>query len=142
MIPFADNRVEEVFESYPVHARPCMFALRDLIFTTAQQMGLESDLVETLKWGEPSYLSPNGATLRIHWEERDFDHCRLFFHCQTSLVPTFRESYPSDFKFEDSRAIRISLDAETDLCKLAHCIEMSLNYHLIKKLPKLGGSAR
>lgn len=138
MIPFAESAVEAVFNFYPERARPTMFALRDLVFTTSQRLGLSNHLTETLKWGEPSYLSKTGSTLRIHWKEADPNGCRLFFHCQTSLVETFRALYPGVFVYEGNRAIRVGVGEEIDLDRLGHCIELSLQYHEIKHLPLLG----
>ncbi|MGJ8723702.1 MAG: DUF1801 domain-containing protein [Roseibacillus sp.] len=115
-----------------------MLAIRDLVFMTAQRMGFEQDLVESLKWGEPSYTCPQGSTLRIDWKEKAADYYRMFFHCQTNLVETFRKLYPQDFYYEGNRAIRVLATSEPDLGKLAHCVELSLNYHLVKHLPNLG----
>lgn len=140
MLLFSESRVEGVFHSYPKSVRSQMLAIRDLVFTTAQELGVEKVLVETLKWGEPSYTCPNGSTLRMHWKEDDSEHYRVFFHCQTLLVSTFRELYPNDFEYEGNRAIRIAVTSEPDLRKLAHCIELSLNYHSIKHLSDLGGA--
>ena len=138
MIPFSERRVEEVFHSYPQNIRPRMLAIRDLVFTTAQKMGLEKDLVESLKWGEPSYSCSKGATVRMDWKEKDSENYRIFFNCQTILVETFRELYPHDFHYEGNRAIRVPMASEPDLEKLAHCIELSLQYHSVKQLPNLG----
>ena len=142
MIPFSESSVEGIFDSYPNQVRPDLLALRDLVFTTAQQIGTEETLVETLKWGEPSYVCPGGSTLRMHWKTEDPDHYRIFFHCQTKLISTFRRLYRDDFHFEGNRAIRLELASDPDLRKLAHCIEMSLNYHAVKDLPLLGNGAR
>ena len=115
-----------------------MLALRDLIFTTAQKASVGNDLTETLKWGEPSYLCKTGSTVRIHWKQSDPEYYRIFFHCQTTLVSTFRELYPHSFDYEGNRAIRLELKQEPDLGKLEHCIELSLRYHTLKNLPRLG----
>lgn len=138
MIPFSDHSVEEIFESYPKQVRSKMLALRDLIFTTAQKAGVGNDLTETLKWGEPSYLCKTGSTVRIHWKQSDPEYYRIFFHCQTTLISTFRELYPHSFDYEGNRAIRLELKQEPDLGKLEHCIELSLRYHTLKNLPRLG----
>lgn len=138
MIPFAERQVEEVFESYPEVIRGNLLALRDLVFVTAQRIGVANDLTEALKWGEPGYLCKQGSTVRLNWKEDDPDHYRICFHCQTSLIPTFRNLYASDFEFEGNRAIRLSASQEPDLTKLGHCIEMSLKYHRLKELSLLG----
>lgn len=53
----SDPRVKGVFDNYPKSVKNKMLKLRDLVLTTASEIdGLEK-LEETLKWGEPSYLS-------------------------------------------------------------------------------------
>jgi hypothetical protein len=141
MIPFSENEVEEVFNSYPEHVRPTMLALRDLVYSTAQRLGISDQLHESLKWGEPSYLTKVGSTVRMHWKESDSEYFRVFFHCQTTLISTFREVYPSDFDFEGNRAIRFRVGDDIDLARLGHCIELSLRYHEVKHLPQLGSKA-
>ena len=115
-----------------------MFALRDLVFTTYQELELSAPLTETLKWGEPSYVCDSGSTLRMDWQEAEPDVCKVFFHCQTSLIATFRELYPDDFAFDGNRAIKLGVGNDIDLGKLGHCIGLCLRYHELKHLPQLG----
>ncbi len=131
-----------VFRFYPAEVRPKMLALRDLVFETAARVGLSDDLKETLKWGEPSYICPAGSAIRMDWKESVPDCYRLFFHCQTSLIPTFRELYPDGFTFEGNRAIRFAVDGGVNPERLGHCIELALRYHSIKHLPLLGAETR
>ncbi len=133
-----------VFRFYPEDVRGQMHALRDLVFETAAGLGLSDDLQETLKWGEPSYHCRGGSAIRMDWKPSaaDGDACKLLFHCQTSLVATFRELYPDDFSFEDKRAIRFARDEKLNAKRLSHCIELALRYHSIKHLPLLGAEPR
>jgi hypothetical protein len=55
--------VELVFNNYPDLVRSKMFALRKLVIETAKEIDGITKLEETLKWGEPSYLTKNGVTL-------------------------------------------------------------------------------
>ena len=54
---FADKDVEAVFSGYPETLRRRLMALRALIFETAQSTEGVGALEETLKWGQPSYLT-------------------------------------------------------------------------------------
>ena len=137
MVPFADPKVENVFQTYPENVRPKMLALRQLVFDTSAVLGIRN-LEETLKWGEPSYLCTSGSTLRMDWKPKEPDHYFLFFHCQSLLVPTFRALYAEAFTFDENRAIRLGLDEKLDQAKLSHCIELTLTYHKVKHLPMLG----
>lgn len=48
-------------------ARTRMLKLRELIFNSGSELGLENTQIEeTLKWGEPSYLSPKGQ--QLEWD--------------------------------------------------------------------------
>jgi len=138
MIPFSEQSVLKVFDLYPEHIQEKMYVLRDLIYATATRIGVGAGLKETLKWGEPSYLCKTGSIIRIHWREEDSEFYRMFFHCQTSLISTFRELYSGVFDFEGNRAIRFSIDKGPNLELLENCIEASLGYHLLKGLPHLG----
>lgn len=136
MIPFSDPDVERAFDKFPPGVRPEMCALRDLIFETAQRVGVQ--LEESLKWGEPAYACKGGSTVRIDWKEADPEFYRIYFHCQTSLIPTFRKLYGKHFHFEGNRAIRFAVNSGPDLCLLGNCVEVALKYHSVKSLPHLG----
>jgi hypothetical protein len=65
---FADPAVEAAFDAYPKPLKPKLLALRRLILDTARTTSGVGALEETLKWGQPSYLTPetkSGSTIRI-----------------------------------------------------------------------------
>lgn len=135
---FENPQVKEKFESYPDFVRKKMYYLRDLVIQTANELeGLEM-LEETLKWGEPSYITKNGSTLRMDWKESKPDEYAMYFHCQTKLIDTFKELYRDQFKFEGNRAIVFSCNEYVAENELKHCISIALNYHKLKHLPLLG----
>jgi len=136
MKPFSDRAVEEHFDSYPPKVRTKMLALRELVFTTAAKTPGVGELQETLKWGEPAYLteqSKSGTTVRIDWKEKAPDQYAMYVHCQTGLVDTFRSLFPDDFVFEGNRALVFRLSDKLPKEPLAFCIQASLTYHLNKK---------
>ena len=51
-------QVAAVFNNYPENMRKKLMFLRELIFDTAAATEGVGKLEETLKWGEPSYLTP------------------------------------------------------------------------------------
>ncbi|MHA1572057.1 MAG: DUF1801 domain-containing protein, partial [Alphaproteobacteria bacterium] len=68
MEPFQHPDVAAVFDAYPAALRRRLMALRQLIFETAALSEGVGPLTETLKWGQPSYLtqqSGSGTTIRI-----------------------------------------------------------------------------
>src|SRR5947207_12044527 len=94
---FADPAVEAVFRAYPGAVRQRLLALRRLILDTAATTAGVGRIDETLKWGQPSYLTTrpkSGSTIRI--DQAPPGSYALYVHCQTNLVATYRELYPTE----------------------------------------------
>jgi len=132
------TKAKDKFESYPSFIRNKMYSLRKLVIQTATEIDGLNVLEETLKWGEPSYITKNGTTIRMDWKDSRPDEYAMYFHCQTKLVDTFREIYGDKFKFEGNRAIVFNRDEKIAENELKHCISIALNYHKVKHLPLLG----
>jgi len=136
MTPPVPTNVAAVYDSYPVAARDVLFAVRALIFQTAAQNPVIGPLTETLKWGEPAYLTEatkSGSTIRMAWKPGKPDHGALFLNCKTTLVDTMREIYSDTFTYQGTRAVLFPLDQPLPNDALAHCIEMALTYHRNKR---------
>ncbi len=131
-------RVSAVFDTYPPEVRKLTMRLRQLVFDTAAGLAEVGEVEETLKWGEPSYVTKIGSTIRLGWKASHPDECKLLFHCGTRLVDTFKELYRDALTFEGNRAIVLHKNAELPIVPLKHCISMALTYHRRKKLPLLG----
>lgn len=134
----SDSRVATVFDNYPdAVIGKCLF-LRQLIIDTASETDGVTELEETLKWGEPSYLTKDGSTIRIAWVPSQPTSYGIYFNCKTSLVETFKECYRDVFNFKGNRAIIFDNSSIVPVEQLKHCITLSLTYHNIKHLPLLG----
>jgi Domain of unknown function (DU1801) len=135
MKPFASAEVAAKFNSYPPHLRPKLLALREFIFQTAAIAEGAGEIEESLKWGEPAYVTRNksGSTVRIDWKKKEPSHYAMYFNCQTNLIETFRALFPDDFKFEGNRALVFALEDKVPKDSLAMCVVASLTYHLKKK---------
>ncbi|MGE3807718.1 MAG: DUF1801 domain-containing protein [Gemmataceae bacterium] len=145
MKPFADPAVEVLFRTYPPRARERLLALRELVFKTAAETSGVGELHETLKWGEPAYVTArtgSGSTVRLGWKARSPDQYAMYFHCQTGLVDSFRTLFPNDFRFEGNRALLFQFDEEVPTDVLALCIEAALTYHKRKRMAKSAASPR
>lgn len=136
---FTNQEVEEIFNNYPDKIREKMLHLRQLVLDTAAEMESVKKIDETLKWGEPSYITKSGSTIRMDWKRSKPEQYAMYFHCKTKLVDTFKELYKEKFKFEGNRAIVFNAKDKIPNNELKHCISLSLNYHNIKHLPMLGG---
>lgn len=130
--------VAAVFEAYPESVRPKMEQLRKLVLETAETLETITELEETLKWGEPSYLTRIGSTIRMDWKPKAPDQVAMYFKCTSKLVTTFREVYQDIFTFEGTRAIVFQLDEEIPAKELTRCIAAGLAYHKVKHIPMLG----
>ena len=133
----SSSKVKDVFAGYPKHIEPLMLNLRDLVISVASKIeGLET-LEETLKWGEPSYLTKGGSTLRFDWKPSKPDEYALYFNCKSKLVETFKELYREELTFDGNRAIVLKASEGIPADELKHCIALALTYHRVKHLPML-----
>ncbi|MCG2430694.1 DUF1801 domain-containing protein [Aequorivita xiaoshiensis] len=133
-----NNEVEEVFQNYPEKVKQQMYSLRELVINTASNIKEIDKLEETLRWGEPSYITKFGSTLRIDWKPKTPNQYAIYFKCTSKLVPTFKTLYKNEFNFEGNRAICFKLDEEIPRDELKQCISMAMMYHKLKHLPLLG----
>lgn len=134
----SDPRVKSVFDNYPAHVKKQMIQLRKLVLETAASIEDVGPLEETLKWGEPSYITKKGSTLRMDWKEKKPEQYAMYFKCTSRLVETFKAVYGARFSYEGNRAIVFGLEEELAKTELQECIKATLTYHLVKKLPLLG----
>ena len=133
-----DPKVQPVFDLYPIAVRKKLEHLRNLIIETAEDIEDLTNMEETLKWGEPSYLVKWGSTIRIDWKLKTPNQYAMYFKCTSALVPTFRMVYNGLFTFEGSRAITFQMDEKIPKKELKSCIKAALRYHKVKHLPTLG----
>ena len=134
MDKFENTRVAEVFENYPASMRKKLMFLRQLVLDTAGESDDVVQFEETLKWGEPSYISKQGSTLRLGWKSSTPDQYAMFFHCRTMLVDTFKALYADKFRFEGNRAMIFHEKDKIHVTELKHCILLTLTYHKQKRL--------
>ena len=131
-----DPAVDAVFSAYPKPVKAKLLALRRLIFDTAKATAGVGALEETLKWGQPSYLTPetkSGSTIRIDRVKPSADQYAVYFHCQTDLVATFRELYPTELSYGGNRSIILNAEDTIPEPALRHCVALALTYHLNKR---------
>lgn len=130
-------KVNGIFAAYPKNVREKMQYLRALVIETAEEEGID-ELEETLKWGEPSFVTKNGSTLRMDWKEKSPDQYAMYFQCTSRLVDTFRMVFDHKFQYEGNRAIVFQLNQNIPEMELKECIKASLTYHKVKHLITLG----
>lgn len=129
---FPDAAVKEAFDAVPARAREGLLALRTLIFEAAGATQSAGRVEETLKWGQPAYLTPDtksGSTIRLGVPKSPEHDYALFVHCQSDLTRQFETNYPGEFEFEGTRAVLFRADKPIPADALRHCIAMALTYH-------------
>jgi hypothetical protein len=138
----SDPEVAAIFDRYPAVVRDKVLNLRRLIIEVAEEAEPLHELEEAVKWGEPSYLTKHGSTIRVGWKAKQPDQYAMYFKCTSKLVETFKVVYGDVFCFEGTRAIVFQLPDEVPQLELKDCIRAGLTYHKVKNLPQLGLSER
>lgn len=124
--------VVAAFDAFAPAERERLLALRSLILETAAGTPDVGPLTETLKWGEPAYLteaSKSGSTIRLGLAKGRPPRCALYFNCKTPLVEEFRAAFPDAFGFEGNRAILLDPDRPIPTTALEQCVAAALTYH-------------
>jgi hypothetical protein len=132
--------VAEALGRYPEPIRMRLLQVRDLIFAVAAETEGVGPLTETLKWGEPAYLteaSRSGTTIRLGVSKSAPGHCAVFVNCKTTLIETFRAHFADDFAFEGQRALLIPATDHLHRAPLALCLRAALTYHRQKPAQKI-----
>ncbi len=131
-------KIDAVIQKYPSEVQNKLNALRKLVVTTAKSMDEFDTLEESLKWGEPSFTTKVGSTLRMDWKEKAPDQYALYFSCSSRLVPTFRIAFEDVLEFEGNRAIILQLNDDINEAVIVQCIKAALRYHKVKDDMMLG----
>ena len=129
--PFQSSQVRRAFAAFPQAVRPGLLHLRQLIFEVAERTDGTGRLEETLKWGQPAYLTPetkSGTTLRLGTPKSG--GFALYVHCQTTLISDFSATFPGTFSYEGNRAVLFTADTPIDDSPLRLLIANALTYHL------------
>ena len=121
--------VAAVIGQYPTR----LLQVRDLIFDLADKLDV-GPLTETLKWGEPAYLTETtkaGSTVRLALKD---GQPAVFFVCNSGLVEGFRADFP-ELSYLGRRGILLDERADDGLLEL--CISRALTFHRNKKRAKI-----
>ena len=129
---------ETKIAKYPDFFQGRMQFLRKLVLETANEIPGLTKLEETLKWGEPSFVTKGGSTLRMDWKKGTPNQYQLYFKCTSRLVETFKIVFGDLFDYEKSRAIIFQLDQEIPIQEIKKCIKTTLLYHSVKNDITLG----
>lgn len=125
--------VDAVFTRFPEPVQRRLREIRYMIFELASSTDTVGPISETLKWGEPSYLtasSNSGTTIRLGCPRSAPSDCAIFFNCRTTLVQEFRIQFQDIFRFEKNRAVIISREQDIPKAAVRFCLARALTYKL------------
>ena len=120
-MPAAGQQVTE-------HGSPHLRALREMIFATAAETPGVGALTETLKWGQPAYLTEqtkSGSTIRLGVPKSG--GYAIYAHCHTSIIPDFQAAFP-DLTYEGARGVHFPAE-QLPPEEVAALIRSALTYH-------------
>ncbi|MBN7784566.1 hypothetical protein JYP51_06515 [Ponticoccus gilvus] len=130
MTPPMPQAVAQVFARFPDAVGGRLKAVRSLIYGLAEETET-GPLTETLKWGEPAYLTERtraGTTLRLGLVG---GAPAVLVNCRTSLIEGFRRDFPKTFGYAGTRALLLPEDP--DETALSVCLTRALTYHRNRK---------
>ena len=133
--PKLPHEVSRVFDALPAPIGRRLLQVRELIFATAAAHDQIGRLTETLKWGEPAYLTDetgSGSTIRLG-RLKDSEHAAILFNCKTTLIETFRERFPDEFEYRQTRALLLDVSGKLPKQPLSVCLSLALTYHLDRR---------
>lgn len=133
-----EAQTDEIYGQYAPPVRQRLLQLRRLILETARQNAAVGELEETLKWGQPSFLTvkpKTGTTVRIDKDGSDASDVALFVNCQTSLVSEWRVLYPH-LRYGGNRSVHFRADEPLPEAEICQMVSMALRYHLVKSRRK------
>lgn len=131
-VPPVPDAIHRALSRHPEIVQERLLDIRHMIFTVAAEIGDVGPLTETLKWGEPAYLtevSRSGTTIRLGATREAPHESALLFNCKTSLNDMFRTAFPDEFKFDGNRALVIPANRAMPCKPLLFCLSAALTYH-------------
>lgn len=130
---FANAAVAAAFEAFPATAYDTALSLRALIFEVAAQTPEAGPIEETLRWGQPSYVTSKtkaGSTLRIGATKAG--EAAIFAHCGTQIISSYAATFPDMDSIEGNRGVVFACKEDIAPERLQVLIRHGLTYHLQK----------
>jgi hypothetical protein len=124
--------VADALARHPLPVRARLLEIRALIYSVAAKTKGVGPLTETLKWGEPAYLTEatkSGTTIRLGRVRSAPEACAVLFNCKTTLIPDFHAQFNGELLFDGDRAIVLSVDRPVTDALLSTFLVAALTYH-------------
>lgn len=130
-----DAAVQAAFAAMSKRAGNVLLQVRERILAQSAANAAIGPVTETLKWGQPSYLTDQtkaGSTLRLGATKKDKEPA-IFVHCQSGLAEEIRDLYGHTLSVPDKRHIVLPDTIEDHTDALDHIIALILTYHARKR---------
>ncbi len=123
------------FATYPRKASAALMEVRGWIFELAATDPAIGKITETLKWGEPAWLTPSrsGTTIRADWKSKTPGQIAIYVNCQTDLIDRVRSHFEGILQCEGNRAIILPLDRPLPEGLVKTVLGWALTYHHDKR---------
>lgn len=115
--------------------KAALLALRNLILDVAESNKDIGEIIETVKWGQPAFLTrlpKTGTTVRIDCDPSGNGGVALFVSCQSSLVSEWRGLFPH-LTYSGDRGVHFPMGRELPRDELRQMVTMALTYHRRKR---------
>jgi Domain of unknown function (DU1801) len=125
----------EAIAPYSAAVQMRLKELRQLVLSIAAHTSGVGKIEETLKWNQPSFLTPetkSGSTIRIDGLRDDPNKYAMYFHCQSGLIDLFKERYGKALIYQGNRALIFDVKDKLPQEIVGHCISLALTHHLRK----------
>ncbi len=123
--------IQTVFDQYDPAPKKGLLILRDLILQQAESLPQTKGVAEVLRWGQPSYITPNrksASTLRIGLHKSA--SFAIFAHCQSKVISNYATRFPGWDRFDGNRAVLFEDVSQIEPFRLTTLIQDALTYHL------------
>ncbi len=122
--------VAAAIADYPDAQRDTFMALRALVYEIAQRTEGVSPVEETLKWGQPAFVTRSGTTVRLAAARGDDGAVGVYTSCQTPLVADFATEHGDRFLYDAGRGIHVVAGRPIPALELADFLESALTYKM------------
>ena len=129
---FENPEVAGVFKTYPREIRKQLMSVRRLIFETASATEGVGELEETVRWGEPAYLttqSKSGTTVRLGWKKIQSISVRFAFSLPEQAHRDMQDPFPRSISYQGNRSLLFNRDDKVPVEELSACLAIALTYH-------------
>ena len=120
---------ETVFAAFDDRARGVLLTIRDMIFDVAAVTEDAGQVVEQIRWGQPSFATRPKTGTPMRLGVTDAGHCAIFVHCQSRMMADAPVSFAALTPM-GARGVEVRDLNDASIPELRAFIRAALTYHL------------